>query len=282
MRTLVIGGTRFFGKHLVYQLLGAGHDVTIITRGQTAQPFGDDVQHIVVDRTDDVALRRVIEQGRFELIYDNICYDAKQAKALCDIVNDYPAHVVLTSTMAVYEADGICHTETDFDSTHYDYDLTAQPPYGEAKRQAEAVFKAHAKFPVAIARFPIVMGEDDYTERLQFYVTHIQQQQPFAMAHLEAEMSFILAEEAASFLQWLATQTGAWNATANGTISMGALLQLIESVTGERAIVTTEGDSPYNIPKSWYMSNDKATAAGFSFSSLDDWLRPLIAHLATY
>lgn len=134
------------------------------------------------------------------MIYDSVCYDAKQAKALCDIVNDYPAHVVFTSTMA----------------------------------------------------------------------------------HLEAKMSFILAEEAASFLQWLATQTGAWNATANGTISMGALLQLIESVTGERAIVTTEGDSPYNIPKSWYISNDKATAVGFSFSSLDVWLRLPIAHLATY
>lgn len=64
MRTFVIGGTRFFGKHLVYQLLGAGHDVTIITRGQTAQPFGDDVQHntlLWINRTDDVALRRVIE-----------------------------------------------------------------------------------------------------------------------------------------------------------------------------------------------------------------------------
>ncbi|WP_154647367.1 hypothetical protein [Kurthia massiliensis] len=196
-------------------------------------------------------------------------------------MNDYPAHVAFTSTMAVYEANGICHTETDFDSMHYDYNLTAQPPYGKAKRQAEAVFKVRTKFPVAIARFPIVMGEDDYTERLQFYVTYIQQQQPFAMAHLEAEMSFILAEEAASFLQWLATQTGAWNATANGTISMSTLLQLIESVTCERAIVTTEGDSPYNIPKSWYISNDKATAVGFSFSSLDVWLRLSIAHLAT-
>ncbi len=34
-RVLVLGGTRFFGKHLVAALLQAGYDVTIATRGIT-------------------------------------------------------------------------------------------------------------------------------------------------------------------------------------------------------------------------------------------------------
>lgn len=34
MNILVIGGTRFFGIHMVNELLTAGHDVTIATRGK--------------------------------------------------------------------------------------------------------------------------------------------------------------------------------------------------------------------------------------------------------
>ena len=39
-KVLVLGGTRFFGKHLVEALLQAGHDVTIATRGITEDSFG--------------------------------------------------------------------------------------------------------------------------------------------------------------------------------------------------------------------------------------------------
>lgn len=33
MKILVIGGTRYFGIHMLNELLSAGHDVTIGTRG---------------------------------------------------------------------------------------------------------------------------------------------------------------------------------------------------------------------------------------------------------
>ncbi len=39
MNILVIGGTRFMGKHLVLELIKSGHKVTIATRGRTADPF---------------------------------------------------------------------------------------------------------------------------------------------------------------------------------------------------------------------------------------------------
>ena len=38
-KVLVIGGTRFFGKHLVEKLVQQGHDVTIATRGQHDNPL---------------------------------------------------------------------------------------------------------------------------------------------------------------------------------------------------------------------------------------------------
>ncbi|MGR4032399.1 NAD-dependent epimerase/dehydratase family protein, partial [Bacillus sp. ZZQ-131] len=51
-KVLVLGGTRFFGKHLVEYLLQAGHDVTIATRGVTEDSFGSAVKRIIVDRED--------------------------------------------------------------------------------------------------------------------------------------------------------------------------------------------------------------------------------------
>ena len=45
MNILVIGGTRFFGIHMVNELLTAGHDVTIATRGNASDSFGDKVDN---------------------------------------------------------------------------------------------------------------------------------------------------------------------------------------------------------------------------------------------
>ncbi|MGC5324310.1 hypothetical protein [Brevibacillus sp. SYSU BS000544] len=47
---IVLGGTLFFGKHLVQDLLDFGFEVTIATRGKTPDPFGDKVKRIQLDR----------------------------------------------------------------------------------------------------------------------------------------------------------------------------------------------------------------------------------------
>ena len=44
MKVLVLGGTRFFGIHLVDELLKSNCDVTIATRGLTSDSFGNKVK----------------------------------------------------------------------------------------------------------------------------------------------------------------------------------------------------------------------------------------------
>ena len=43
MEILVIGGTRYFGIHMVNELLNKGHNVTIATRGKSPDPFRNKV-----------------------------------------------------------------------------------------------------------------------------------------------------------------------------------------------------------------------------------------------
>lgn len=287
-KILVLGGTRFFGQKLVELLLEEGHQVTIATRGQNKHPFGEKVEHIQLDRSDKETFAAAIEGRSFDIVYDNICYSPNDAKAFCDIFNGRIGKLVFTSTLSTYDADGKAKVEGDFDPYTYEIRMgnSTDFSYGEGKRQAEAVFYKYATFPVVAVRFPIVMGEDDYTERLHFHVSRVENGQPIGFINMDAEMSFIQATEAALFLQWASMNDieGPINATANGTISLKHLMDLVEEATGKRAKIALLGNeesrSPYAIPASWYMDNSKAVQAGFPFSNLTDWLRDLVISIA--
>ena len=283
---LVLGGTRFFGRKLVEQLIAEGHNVAIITRGQSGNPFGDRVEHIQADRIQTEELAKAVEGRTFDIVYDNICYSPDEAKAFCNIFNGKIGKLVFTSTLSTYVANGTPHIEEDFNPYTYDIQLGDRFAftYGEGKRQAEAVFFKYAKFPVVAVRFPIVMGEDDYTKRLHFHVEHILQEIPMGFVNMNAEMGFILASEAAAFLYFAGMKNieGPYNATAHGTISLNNLIQLIEKKTGKQAKVSLLDNadrSPYAIPNSWYMLTNKAEQAGFKFSNLNSWLEPLVENI---
>ncbi|HET7628920.1 MAG TPA: NAD-dependent epimerase/dehydratase family protein [Bacillales bacterium] len=288
MRILVLGGTRFFGKRLVERLLESGDEVTIATRGQTEDPFGDRVRRVQVDRTDEAVLKERVGSQPWDIVYDQICFAPDEAAIACRVFAEHTRFYVYTSSMSVYDiGNGVLHEEA-FDP--YTYKIAAGDrnafDYGEGKRLAEAVFLQQAPFPVAAVRLPIVMGEDDYTERLVFHVDRVKNREPIVMPNRQAELVFISSEEAARFLEWIGKERldGPYNACANGSISLDELLGMIETATGEKAVVQPEGEeknaSPYGIPKSWVMSNEKASKAGFPFTKLRDWLPGLIRALA--
>lgn len=79
-KVLVLGGTRFFGKRLVELLLRSqDNEVTLLTRGRTADAFGDRVARLTADRTDEAALERALSDTSWDIVYDNICYSAEEA-----------------------------------------------------------------------------------------------------------------------------------------------------------------------------------------------------------
>ena len=190
------------------------------------------MKHIQVDRRDEASFRQAMAGKLFDIVYDNICYSPNEAKQFCDIFNGSIKKLVFTSTLSTYEANGKPHTEADFDPYSYEIVMggTSDFTYGEGKRQAEAAFYKFAEFPVVAVRFPIVMGEDDYTHRLHFHVERIINDEPIGFVNMDAEMGFIQATEAARFLHWAGMNDveGPINAAANGTISLKDLIALIE------------------------------------------------------
>lgn len=287
---LVLGGTRFFGKNLVELLLKEQIKVTLLTRGKTEDEFGDQVQRLVVDREDAVALEKAIGDQQYDVVYDNICFTPQQAREAVSIFQNKTKRYILTSSLSVYDfGTAICH-ESDVDTHHYtiDADPEAELSYGEGKRQAEAVFFQQADFPVAAVRFPIVLGPNDYTKRLDFHVERVLSGKVIGISNLEAQMNFIHEQEAAEFLFWLGISselTGPVNARSDGEVSLRELVEWIEQGTEQQAIIQSETDdeaqSPFGVPDSWIMDTSKAKQDGFQFYVLSEWMPALIKQMAT-
>ncbi|WP_418026555.1 NAD-dependent epimerase/dehydratase family protein [Paenibacillus sp. JJ1722] len=287
-KVLVLGGTRFFGKRLVERLLESSENsVTILTRGQTSDSFGDRVQRICADRTDPQALAEAVGEQVWDVIYDNICFSPDEASEACRIFDAKAKRYIVTSSLSVYDSSPEVLTESIFDPQTYlvrkggKDDFT----YQEAKRQAEAVFMQQATFPVVAVRFPIVLGTDDYTKRLHFHIEHVREGREIGVPNSTAQISFIRSDEAADFLLWLGHTplTGPVNACSDGTVRIGEIISIIEQTTGKQAVVkektADEHMSPFGITQSWYMDTSKAQSEGYSFLSLNEWLPELITSL---
>ncbi|QUG40714.1 NAD-dependent epimerase/dehydratase family protein [Psychrobacillus sp. INOP01] len=286
-KALVLGGTRFFGVQLVESLLKQGFDVTIASRGNLVDPFRDKVSRVKVDRLDVGDMQKNFVDTEWDIVFDQICYSSQEAIDSIDVFTGKTKKYVFTSSKSVYEQAGGDKGFTEEDFNPFEYKLNVGPKenfsYGEGKRQAEAAFFQRSSFPVVAVRFPIVIGLNDYTERLNYYIRKVRDQEDVHFVNLDAAMDFISEEEAGDFLAWIGQSDfeGPINATSNGHVKMGELLEYIEEKVGKSAkvVATTEKESgsPYNISETWLISNEKAKAHGYEFENLKEYLPGLIS-----
>ncbi|GGA81252.1 NAD-dependent epimerase/dehydratase family protein [Ornithinibacillus halotolerans] len=282
---LVFGGTRFFGVNLVENLLNQGVKVTIATRQTSEDPFGDKVERLKLDRFDHSSVESAVHGREWDVVFDQLCFSSNDAEIIANTLTGRMKRYVFTSTLSVYDY-GENMAEEKFDPYTYDLKMVdrQEVSYQEGKRQAESYFFQKTSFPVVAMRIPIVLGEQDYTERLLHYVLSAKEGKEIYFPNLEAEMCFVHQKEAGDFLAWVADTNfnGPVNVCANGTISMGDLMRLISKKTNATINITTEklAESPYGIKETWTISNDRAKNLGYNFTNLQDWLPDLVAYLS--
>lgn len=281
MNVLVIGGTRFFGRRLVHQLVAKGHHVTIATRGNTPDDFGETVHRVRVDRTDDVQMRDAFGDSAFDVVYDQVGFNPKEAKGALAAFGNRIGRYIYCSSISVYDGKEDVTTEADFDPMTYAVDLDATTyEYGEGKRQAEAYLLQHAPFPVVAVRVAMVVsGDDDYTGRFAFHVDHVAQGQSVGVLPVSHDISYVTARDVADFLFHVGFNTtfqGAVNASNLGYESARGLCERIGQILHKEASFHTsdnpESDpdfSPYGFPVTLRVSNELAKSIGFEFSN---WL----------
>ncbi|GKU25103.1 NAD-dependent epimerase/dehydratase family protein [Clostridium folliculivorans] len=280
MKVLVIGGTRFFGVHLVNSLLSRGHKVTIATRGNAKDVFGDKVERIIIERNDPSNLKETIGGDYYDVVFDNIAYCSNDVKGLLSSLKC--GRYIMTSSASVYTNQHIQTSESEFDPISYPLKWCFREdfPYNEAKRQAEsALFQIYPQFGSVAVRLPYVIGEDDYTKRLYFYVEQIIKGNSINVDNLNEKIGFIDSAEAGDFLAWIAEQNfvGAINGNSNGTISLKEIIEYVELKTNKKAIYSSEGlEGPYNGQKSFDLDVIHANKLGYCFTDLNSWIYKLL------
>ncbi|MDR0946667.1 MAG: NAD-dependent epimerase/dehydratase family protein [Ruminococcus sp.] len=279
MNILVCGGTRFMGRHLVNSLIAKGYSVTIATRGITPDTFGDSVNRINVNRLDYDSMKNAFNGKSYDVVYDTLAYCSNGVKILLDNVEC--GRYITISTTAVYKK----HIDTrEEEFNPYTYPLKwlnrEDDIYDEVKRQAEcAICQAYPQTKVVMARFPFVIGTDDFTERLKFYVEHILQNKPMNVDNLTAQMAFVRSDEAGKFLAYLADSDfiGVINGASEQTVSIQNVADYVTLKTGKNPIFSPDGDvAPYNGENEYSINVDRAKSLRFSFTTLHEWIYELV------
>ncbi len=280
MNILVIGGTRYFGIHMVNKLLEEGHNVTIATRGTTADNFGSKVKRIYLERTNENSIKDALKDLHFDVVIDKIAYCSNDIRYVMDNVN-CDKYIYMSST-SVYNPKKIDTVEEDFNgySDTFVWCDRMAFPYEEIKRQAEyALWQKYADRNWIAVRYPFAIGKDDYTNRLKFYVDHVMQSIPMYIDNIDYQMSYIRSDEAGCFISFLVDKNvdGAINGCSDGTISLGEIIEYVENKTGKKAIIDNSGDTaPYNEEPEYSINTQKAKKLGFEFSKLSDWIYDLL------
>lgn len=284
MKILILGGTRFFGKRFVQLMLDHGHSVTLLTRGQSADSFGNRVSRLVADRTDVQQLKNVVRFD-YDVVVDNVLTNAQEAKDAINIFQDRIGHYIMTSTMSVYDPQSEALLESDFEAASY----VPQTPsnsgeaYQQGKRAAEHAL-LQAPFSVSRMRIPLIVGPDDYTHRLLAHVTAVKEGKALYFPNSNAKFTYLHAQDAARALAWLCTDkpAGVFNVSAPDAWEMRELMLQIGQVVGKEFVFGDEKDepSPFSYSQNFFMNVDKAERAGFQVAKLEDWMPELISDLS--
>ena len=102
MNTLILGGSRFVGLHLVQELVREGHQVTVLNRGVIPVEYPPGVRHLQADRLDREAYGRALEEATFDAVFDIPVYTVEEVRSAVEALKGKVGHYLFCSSTAVY------------------------------------------------------------------------------------------------------------------------------------------------------------------------------------
>jgi len=188
MRVLVLGGSGYVGHRVTERLVARGDEVAVVSRGNLHPAVLESVEHIQLDRKDRAAFEAAFRDRYYDAVIDNIAYDREDADSAIRALRGRIGQYLYTSTMAVYDGsrmdrpvresdDVVTHmlTEAEVSGSALHPNPARALTYTNGKRQVELAFQdASHDFPYTALRAPIVVGPDDRTQRIWWFVQRIQ------------------------------------------------------------------------------------------------------------
>jgi 2'-hydroxyisoflavone reductase len=240
MKLLVLGGTRFLGRHVVDAARARGDAVTIFTRGRLPMPRPGDsgVVALTGDRDPRIAPGlAALERGEWDAVIDCSGYVPRVVEAGARLLASRVARYVFVSSLSVY-----AKTERPGIDERAPLAALADPAteqvlehYGALKAACEAAVERVFGARATLVRPGLIVGPFDATDRFGYWVARfvhphlIGERPPRAVvpAPPSRPVQFIDARDLASWIVDVASRDagGAYNACSPaGQWTMGDLV----------------------------------------------------------
>jgi len=186
LKLLILGGTRFVGRHLVTAALARGHEITLFNRGKHPSAALTSVERIYGDRNSDLAK---LQGRRWDAVVDTCGYLPRTVRASVQILSHSVDRYVFISSLSVYadvSAFGIDETApiagltseqlekaNEIDSSGEASAVTYGEMYGGLKALCEQAAEEVLPNRVLIIRPGLIVGSYDYTDRFTYWVQRI-------------------------------------------------------------------------------------------------------------
>lgn len=280
MKLLILGGTRFLGRHLAEEAtaaIAAGHEVALFHRGLTNPGAVPGAEEILGDRDGGLG---VLQGRRWDAVIDTCGYVPRVVRQSVDeLAFDLYAFVSTISVYADYRVLGITEESP-----------LKQPP--EQERTEEVTPATYGWLKVLceremperslVVRPCILAGPHDYTDRFTWWLRKVKEGgEVVAPGRPGRPVQVLDARDLAAWLLGMIERgrTGVFNTTGpDQPLTMGEMLETLREAAGSDATFTwrepdPEEEIPFWIPeeKNGFHSIDsrKARAEGLT-------CRPLI------
>ena len=316
MKLLIIGGTRFLGRHLVTAALARNHDVTLFNRGNYLTQTPAVVETIAGDRHTELYK---LKGRRWDAVVDTCGHLPHAVRAAAEVLADSVNRYVFVSSQNAYANVSVPDIAEDYPlgtltdeqlNQAYAIDTKGQPSYGPlygglkalCERAAEEVMPGR----VLILRPGLIVGPYDYTDRFTYWVVRVASAgDVLAPGRPERFIQFIDARDLAEWTIQMIERNAAGAYNTHGrpnTLTMQGLLDECKQVSNSDAHfvwaseeflleqqVAAWSEMPLWLPEEaaphlkgfMFISPRKAIAEGLEFRPLRDTISDTLSWFRT-
>jgi 2'-hydroxyisoflavone reductase len=295
MRLLLIGGTVFLGRHLVYAGLERGHEITLFNRGRHNPELFPEVEKIRGDRDGGLD---ALAGREWDAALDTCGYVPRLVRASAERLAGRVGHYTFISSLSVYADNSIVgEDESGRVGTLADQtieEITGES-YGPLKALCEQAAEAAMPGRVLNVRSGLIVGPDDPTDRFTYWPVRVGRGgDVLAPDDPHYAVQFIDVRDLAEWIIGMAEagKAGVYNATGPAErLSLGEVLEASQRLTGSdarfiwapAAFLLEKGVEPWSEIPLWvpgaeyagfHTTNiNKALADGLRFRSLSDTIQ---------
>ena len=276
MRLLILGGTKFVGRHVAEAALAQGHALTLFHRGQTNSGLFPDAEHLTGDRDGHLkALRR----RQWDTVIDVSGYIPRIVSQSLTLLRDAVPFYTFISTISVYADLSIPHQDEDAPllalPSGAGEEITPET-YGPLKVQCERLVTKAYPNKSLIIRPGLVAGPWDHTDRFTYWPLRAAQGgRMLAPGDPAQRIQYIDARDLAEWTMRMTehSQPGTFNAvTAEPALTMAQLID--EGIQGgntntqptwvDEAFLLAQNLAPWSDLPLWLPTQTTREYRGFS------------------